>query len=580
MPLFALLAAIAPIAQDPATTTAPPSLVHAPPSGCLAYLELRSPAESIREFTTHPVLAPLLGELAKGALADSPELRRVVEFFEEDVDDPFLDVLGRLSDAGMSAWVTLAQPPAVTFALDSSDAAAGDTATRRLLSALAEATGHPGALDAPTEVVEGNPLWSIGDELTVARVGATTLVSNSRTSIDLVVSPKRLVRGKRALAKLLEAHSRRSRGEDAFVWVDYGALTTFVGMAGEAAGPAARIAELAEVPRRPRLQSLLGPGISQVVEASSVVLKVDLDAKGALSVELDGDDLAGERALWAHTSPDFAATARTNDCAHALLYRDFGTMLAERESLFEPKSLAAIATTVSQLELFLGGLTLADDVLPHVSPWIEMVSREVPFARSPRPDLRLPAAAFVFHLEPGSNIGERLDAAFQGIVSTTNIQRAQNGQPSYRLELGREGDFTWTAAMLPSPLEGDPVDASYNLVPACAVIGDTWVVATHQELLLDLRDELTTPRSVASPATGSAVETLAIHGPRLATFAREQMDALVLANSLNEGKTREQSRKDMEGLAWILERSDVLLSVAYGPDHVVLRAEVDFPGRN
>jgi hypothetical protein len=561
-------------------------LVHTPPMGCLAYVEWRAPQDTVATIDEHEVLGPVLGELARQVLGENADLESLFTALSNEGESA-ADMLARLGGDGLALWLTFEQfAPVFSFALPAADAEAGAARRTELLQTLERMVEAPGVLATPSESIDGVDVWALGDAFFVVGKGANTYVSNSRGALEPLIVERRSVRGKRALERLTRTHALRADGAELFAWVDIGAIKTLANLAGGALGsegPAALLTDLLALPGDPQSQSLLGPGLSRLVEGKSWSLRANVSGE-RVELQLASDEIESSSPLApTEPAPAPAVTNVDTNTAHAQIYRDFLSMLAQRETLFDAPELAGIAMMVSQLELFLGGLTLEDDVLPAVSPWMELVSRTLEFSDTPRPDLRLPGAAIILHVGADGAIGEHLDAAFQGLIAVTNIGRAETGEPPLRLVLGRAGERTWTSARFPTPAEGAPIDAIHNFVPAAALVGDRWILASHEELLIALMDEIAPKAGSDGSAAGTTTgvrtirEHLAINGLSLARLALPQLDALALMQSLEDGISREAAREDLEGLVWILERTNADVTVDHAPDAVVVSAHLEFP---
>jgi hypothetical protein len=560
---------------------APLAPVHLPPSGCLAYAEWRAPAHTVGTFAEHAVLTPLLAQFFASVRAENPDVDELATFLGTHFAGSASDELARLAGDGIAMWVTVEQEqqPGVTFALVSKDAATGEARRAALFGAVEAYFGSQGTIGAPTEEYPTGRLWMLDESLFVFATPTNLYVSTARRPLEPFIEPKRTARGRRALERLSAAHAARAAHQDMWAWLDMGALTTVATMSGATADsgePLSNVVKLIELTRNPQAQSLLGPGVCNLADGASWSLGIA--ARGLdVDVTLASDGLASQPPTMPQVGAPAPLATGGHNVAHAVLHRDFATLLRERETLFDAQDLGDVAQQIAQIELLLGGLSLEEDVLPHLSPWMEITSRTLAFANSPRPDMQLPAAALIVRVQDAPNLGQQLDAAFQGIVALANIERTQAGQAGMVMQLGRDGDQTWTAARWMAPGDGEPVDMKFNFMPAAALVGDHWVVATHEELLVDLFDEL---KAGAAPTTGAVntarVERLAIDGPVLADLARPQLDALALANALNEGKTREQARADMEGLVWILERTRAEGTLTYEENAIAVRLALSF----
>jgi hypothetical protein len=214
------------------------------------------------------------------------------------------------------------------------------------------------------------------------------------------------------------------------------------------------------------------------------------------------------------------------------------------------------AQPLSQLALFFGGRDLAEEVLPRVSPWIALVAREIEFDTGAVPVIPLPALAALFRLDDEA-LGAELTAAFQSLVAIASVDRAQKTQAPLLLGLAQEDGVAITRASFLPPREGEGVDLRYNLEPACALVGDVFVLGTHERLVAELVRELRqSPREERSTGTAPASvplrEHLVLAAPTLGRLVASNREALVLNAVLDEGKTREKAEGDIDGLLALL----------------------------
>jgi len=142
-------------------------------------------------------------------------------------------------------------------------------------------------------------------------------------------------------------------------------------------------------------------------------------------------------------------------------------------------------------------------------------------------------------------MGPSLVGVFQTLISITNVERAQQGQPGLILGLAREGELEFTRAAYPAPREGDGVDLIYNLRPACGLLGDTLVISTHEDLMRELASELGAPGSRAGAPEG---EHLRLAGAQLAQFVEANRELLIAQNQVDEGNSRPQAELEIGAL--------------------------------
>jgi hypothetical protein len=228
----------------------------------------------------------------------------------------------------------------------------------------------------------------------------------------------------------------------------------------------------------------------------------------------------------------------------------------------------------NDLAPFFGGRDLGEDVLPSLDPWLRVIARPVAFDDGALPEIPLPAAAIIARVRDPERMGPTLVSAFQTMIGIVNVDRAQKGLDSLMMQFEMAGGAQVTSARFLTPGEHDGVDLRYNLVPACALVGDAFVVGTHRNLVADLAEELA--RGPSGVSTTRA-ERLVLSAPALANALEANFDALVMNAVLKEGKTSERAEADLRGVLAILGLLDrARIEVRY-PDEsrVSLALKVD-----
>ena len=264
-----------------------------------------------------------------------------------------------------------------------------------------------------------------------------------------------------------------------------------------------------------------------------------------LVVEAEG---SGTQAAMTPTGSAAPTMGKQNGLGSALLHRDFAHIVSERTKLFAPAALPAFARTLTELAPLFGGADLEETLLPGIDPWLELIVEPVSFDEGAQPELPLPAAAVVARLETGE-VGEELISAFQTIISLTNFEAANAGRKAHRLTLALEGDVVIHLAKLPRPGPEEGVDMVYNLQPACAVVGDRFILATHEALVRELI------RSGGAPVERPSAtrERLRIDGVGVARVLQANFDALVMNKVVSDGVEIEEARAEIGGLVGLVD---------------------------
>jgi hypothetical protein len=388
----------------------------------------------------------------------------------------------------------------------------------------------------------------MGDKLAMGLQGGVFLAAGDeatlRRMIDLGAAEEPKSAGLAGVVGFRNARAREHSSE-AFVW-------SWMDLEGLSAGTNAKgLDGLRGMVGQPGTQLLLGPVISTLTTADEAVIELGLSAD-ALDLKMTGLNVepgAGDAVLLAQDArPPRLPAAAEGETARAVLYRDVEGIFRHRVDLFPADVQPKFAEATAGLATFFGGVDITDEVLPGLGPWVGMVAREPEYETGATPDLPLPAAAFLIHLEDSQDMGDRMISAFQNLVAILNITGAQEMRPSLRLGMESYEGQTFTYGTFRKPAEGEGVDMRYNLVPACTVVGDTFILGTHLSLVKELGGQLARGELETEPAAG---ETLTLRGARLAEVLDANREALVMNAILNEGKDEATASGEVDALTAI-----------------------------
>jgi len=559
---------------------APGDVEHAAlaPARALAYVEFEDADGLLARGLGHPLLRTLLGGEVGEALAAqagrTPE--QALAGLDERAGYAVLPALRELTARGAALSIELRRArPSVLLTLRGEDAATVEARLAQALERAAELAGFPGALAAPAETRGDTALWRIGDDLVIAHSGAWVLVSSDEAAVTAALERARGAEGLAGTEDFASARAARPDGATLWGWVDLERARALQRLGDGDRG----LLELAEAAAQPPVQFLVGPTLALIGSARHASLALRVRGEDVeLAAEGFGVAAGAARELLPRGGA-LAAGLEPDDVLHGAVYRDLRGLFSARGELFGPRAQPGFAEAESNLALFFGGRDVAEHVLPHLSPWVEVVAREVDFRDDARPDAALPAAALLVRVDDPATTGADLVAAFQTAISIVNVDRAQKAMPSMRLELAPLADTTITSARFAPPAPGTGVDLRYNLEPACALVGDTFVVGTHRALVAELVGERR-----GAPAPGAAAGTaehLRLSGAALAELARAQRELLVMGRVLNEGRTREVAEREVDLGLGLLERLEglELATERRGEDTLAASLRLDLRGR-
>ena len=507
------------------------------PERCGIYFELTGHRALLEQGLEHPFVRVLgateLGQFQRTVRDPEQALARADAW----LGTPLLPLIADLTGRGISLGFDPATKKAVVVSLgrDGASVAAG---LATAVAAVEQRLGLPGALDRPLERRGGAELWRLGDEVIVARRGELLVVGNERELVEDVLDLAGEPTGRGLLVRpgFAAHHAEKPRDALAWAWLELAELEPH-GDQG--------FRDLRAANRTPVVQGLLGAEIGALFAARALSATLSL-----------ADDRGLELALHAFEAPSLVALApgaRSGELparpggeslAEALLYRDYARFFVERTELFPPETLPGFAEAITNGALFFEGEDLGADVLPHLSPWIRLVSRELEFGAGREPEIPLPGLAAVAVLDDELE-AERWIAAFQTIVAIASVDQARKGGRSLRLHLAREGAVEISAARFPTPAPGDGVDLRYNLEPALAAVGRHLVLGTHLSLVRDIVREL--ERSEPGPA-GSGPELLELDVRGLRALAERNLEFLIARKMIEDGLDRAAAEREIGGL--------------------------------
>lgn len=540
------------------------------PADVLLYAEAPGLPDLCEQGLSHPliktILASPLGTLISTELGMPPSF--ALGGLNVYAGRPVLPTLAQLTKGGFAIGVIPAEPKPITCIVARGDDALWNEVLEDAMNRVAEAQELPKErVVPPHRKIRGMDVWLLGDFGAMAYadglfVGATD-EDTLRRMIELGGAE-----GVTGLASrdVFTAARDRYRSNEAFVW-------SWFDLQGLDEAYASQMTDLRTVVSNPGAQLLLGPSIANITGATSAALEVrfggdriDLELFGLATPEGPANEILAP----VGATPPALPAAKADDTARAVLYRDLQAVFKHRVELFPVDAQPGFAEAISNLALFFGGQDITDDLLPSLEPWIGVIARPVEFDEGAVPDIPLPGAAALVRTSQPDAIGSQLVAATQSLLSILNINAAQNQEPVLTVKLELHEGHTITYGTYRRPDEGEGVDARYNLEPACALVGNTFVLGTHRNLVKELVGQIS--RGEFDPPERG--EMLEFSGTEIARVIEANMETLVLNAVLSDGKTEKQARKEIKGLRTLSSLIDVLRFETARPAARDLRASL------
>lgn len=222
-------------------------------------------------------------------------------------------------------------------------------------------------------------------------------------------------------------------------------------------------------------------------------------------------------------------------------YRNFAEMWLRAGDLFGAEVNDGFAQADANLTTLFSGRDFGEDILGSFEPEVGFIATRQDFSNAlPRPTIKLPAFAFVFHLKEPETMTRELRRIFQSLVGFFNVLGAMNGQNQLELDMERISDQAQliTSSYVPEEDDKESTDAKivYNFSPSVGFAGKRFVVSSSQ----DLARQLTTAKS-PQPPTIDENSRVNLNAGVLQAVLADNREQLIAQNMLEEGNSREEA---------------------------------------
>ena len=256
------------------------------------------------------------------------------------------------------------------------------------------------------------------------------------------------------------------------------------------------------------------------------------------------------------------------------LSRNFLKWYKAREQLLEAKLQPEFDKFETGLATFLAGKDFAEDVLPLLTGRIAFVSAPQDYSfLDGKPGVQLPAFALVIELAKPREGADILNLVSQTILTVTNLDASKQKRLPWVQASESYRDVQINFARYLERPKGDQLGTSYNFQPATALVGNRFVMSSSLGLCRQLIDALGSKEGGEATAVGT-VRTgipnfVQEFSPSVAATLLEANAAVINAKSIQNGKTAEQSSRELQALCQLLRQLTLIRldSVQYA-DHM------------
>ena len=535
-------------ARAAAEETHPARLIS---STAVAYAELSRPGQLL-DLASDPKLLELVrqAEPVEQYLESDAfrSIKQVVRQLEEQLEAPWRVTVGDLTGGGVyAAFEPLSQGAVIIVkSRDAKLLARAHQALLELIQTYADENGRESPVKS--QQYRGVTGWRVGD-------GYHTIVD------DLLILSNKV----EVLKGAIDRHQGRSR--DALTNVPAFQQAQQAAPKGATGWGMLRLAPLRLLPGvtkalsgpsdNPGIEVLAGGILDAAKDASFVAFDLQMtDDEVRWRARLPHDRAkVAENRHWYFAPTDgkssYAPLRPPGTVATLTAHRDLSGMWLAREELFDEETVAQLTQADAGLGLYFKG-DFGADVLGQLSPRIQFVAVRQEFAAGqPVPAVKLPAFAGVLEIDGDEQFATQLLLAYQNIVGIVNITGIQAGRAQL-LQTSEEyrGVRISKAEYVPDAgIEDGAAGIAYNFSPACAQVGDRFILGSTASVVRALVDELQKPDAERLTADNALLE---LDLQQLGLVLADNRETLIAQNMLEDGNTREEAEGQISLLLDVL----------------------------
>jgi hypothetical protein len=256
------------------------------------------------------------------------------------------------------------------------------------------------------------------------------------------------------------------------------------------------------------------------------------------------------------------------------VFRDWPALFGEREALLTTPAASQLVNFSTTMSTLFGGMDFLNDVLPKLDAPARLILTRQDFSvRDVIPSPQLPAFALVVPLKAGTGADfvKKLGSASQMALTLVSLGAAQEGNPSYLIDVDRYNGvkIVYSEFTAPPPTDGMSMDAprsesmkpqesadsapaassrparvrgaavQYNFLPAAAVVANQYVVATSREMLQDVIDAALAHAADSDTKSAAMSDSWIVDAASLATILRDNREELIVNRMLQENESKQ-----------------------------------------
>lgn len=237
--------------------------------------------------------------------------------------------------------------------------------------------------------------------------------------------------------------------------------------------------------------------------------------------------------------------------------RNFLKWYKSREQLLEPRLQPEFDKFETGLATFLPGKDFAEDVLPLLTGRVAFVSAPQDYSYlDGKPGVQLPAFGLVIELAKPKEGADILNLVAQTILTISNLEAAKQKRQLWVQSSESYHDVQINFARYLERPKGEQLATAYNFQPASALVGNRFILSSSLGLCRQLIDSQTSKEARETDSKSAASLPNMVHelSPVVAAQLLEANAAVIHAKNIQNGKTAEQSARELEWLCKILRQ--------------------------
>ncbi len=256
--------------------------------------------------------------------------------------------------------------------------------------------------------------------------------------------------------------------------------------------------------------------------------------------------------------------------------RNFVKWYKSREQLLEPKLQPEFDKFETGLATFLPGKDFAEDVLPLLTGRVAFVAAPQDYSYlDGKPGVQIPAFALVVELAKPREGADIMNLVTQTILTITNLEASKQKRQPWVQSSESYRDVQINFARYLQRPKGDQLSTSYNFQPASALVDNRFILSSSlglcRQLIEALKTDNVSQATAANPGRAVLPNFVQELSPSVVASLLDANAAVIHARNIQNGKTAEQSARELDGLCQLLRQlTAIRFDTVQYPDHMRL----------